>query len=530
MVFDTIIDDIQLVDGTGNKRFPAALGVKGKKISAVAQKGELKDGEKIISGGGKLLSPGFIDIHSHDDLIFWQDPYNMPKLFQGVTTVVTGMCGFSPFPLPEDKKRRQEFTRIRAIRGEGYPWTASDLFSYQKELKELKIGLNVVPFVGHGPLRNSILGFSPKKPDEKELLSMELLLEKAMIDGAFGLSTGLIYPPGAYSDTREIIALAKILSKYEGLYFSHIRSESETMPQALEEAITIGREAGVPIHIGHFKCLGKKSWGKAQERLAILDKAYTEGFPNSWDQYPYNANSTSLLSLLPPDTQEEGIEKLLINLGKKEYRSKLKDRIKKEEIWENFFLHAGWEGIMLSEVPGWEELEGKKVGQLISENKGNDPFELVFDALQASSCSATMITFTMSPGDLRTIVEHPRTAIGSDGMAGKGKEHPRMYGTFPRVFRKYVNEEKNLSVEEAIRKMTSLPAEILGLKDRGIIKEGAFADLIIFDHEHFCDSATYEEPRQLAKGVQMIMVNGELVLEEGGLTKKRPGNVLKPKK
>lgn len=528
--FDAVIKNVKIINGLNEERFAGEVAIRGDFIEAVENPGAFRNARAIsvIDGKGCVLAPGFIDIHSHDDMIFWDDAYDMPKLCQGVTTVVTGMCGFSPFPTPSDAALMENIKRENRRRAENYPWTAGTLEEYALQVRALEPAVNLIPVVGHGPLRRAVVGDGNRSPSSDELDAMKRLLNEALSAGSAGMSTGLIYPPGCYADIREITELAGVVSDYKGIYFTHLRSESAGMPAALEEAARICSDANVALHIGHLKLQGRNSWTEAEKRLSYLEKIKRQGLRISWDQYPYTACSTWLTQLLPPGARKDGTRRLVDNLGRSAFQKKMIDEITRngDDSWENFYSHAGgWDRIMLGQAPGYEELESRPIAELADEN-GMDPFSFVFRMIQETHGSASMIVFSMDEADVEKILVHPLTCIGSDGASGSGKVHPRMFGTFARVLGYYVREKKLLSLEEAVHKMTFLSAQALRLKDRGAIKKGYKGDIVVFDPDKVKDKATYAEPRQYAEGIIHVFVNGKAVISGGEVQKERAGRVL----
>jgi N-acyl-D-amino-acid deacylase len=351
------------------------------------------------------------------------------------------------------------------------------------------------------------------------------------------MSSGLIYPPGAYSKTWELIELSKIVAKYGGIYCSHIRGEGATLIEAIKEAIEIGEKANIPVHISHHKASGKNQWGKTKETLALIENARKNGLDITFDQYPYEAGMTSLSTLLPYWVQEGGLDKMLDRLKSKEIREKIVKEVEEDIVQHNLIKECGWENIYISYVKSKENkyIEGKNLKQ-ISKIREESEFDTLFNILIEEEGQATMIIFSMSEEDIKRLMKHNLQMFGTDSWAidlnkiGDSKLHPRFYGTYPKVFRKYVKEEKLLSLEEAIRKMTSFPAQRFFLMDRGIIKEGMWADIVIFNLENIKDKATYENPHQYPEGIEYVLINGEIVIEKGEYTGAMPGKVLKPLK
>ncbi len=530
MDFDIIVKNVKIIDGLKNRGYEGEVGLDGDMIKAVGGPGSLGSANAGLSidGKGAVLSPGFIDIHSHDDIVAWDDAYNEPKLRQGVTTVVTGMCGSSLFPLPRnDASLLDDIKREKKWSGSSYPWTAGTFKEFAAQLQELNPAVNFVPAAGHGAMRIAAMGYSAREPSAGELKAMKCFLEEALKAGAVGMSTGLIYPPGSYARNGELSELAGVLADYGGIYFTHLRSEGVKMEEAFEEAARICSDAAVPLHIAHLKCLGRQTWGQAEKRLSLIEERAGRGLKVSWDQYPYTASSTGLLSLLPPSAQEDGVSGLLDNLKNRTFRERLAGEIAKKDLsWENFYMYAGgWDRIILSGAPGSEELEGLSIAEL-AEGAGKDPFPVVFDLIGKTRGSASMVVFSMSDDDVEAILAYPRTCIGSDGIPARGKVHPRLFGTFPRVLGLYAGEKRLLALEEAVRRMTSLPAGVLGLKDRGVIKEGCRGDMVIFNREAVRDAADYAEPRRYPEGITHVFVNGKAVILDGELKAERAGRVL----
>ena len=525
MEFDLVIKNGRIVDGTGNPWFRADIGISNGRIAKIGQVEE-RQGYEVINTDGLIVAPGFIDMHAHDDLIFFDDPFNKPKLYQGVTTVVCGNCGISPAPV-----NRRTLDILRSYIGILSKRVSFEWITYGDYLRKLEdigpLGTNFAGLVGHGTLRIAIMGMEARDPSHEELKEMKSLLAKSLEDGAFGMSTGLIYPPGCYSRTEEIIELSKVVSRYGGYYATHMRNESNVVLESMAEAIRIGREAGAPVEISHLKVTGRRNWGKATEMLKLIERAREEGIDVTADAYPYTAGSTYLASILPPWAHEGGEEKLKERCKDPKTRAKLREFIERRDDWENFVKQAGWEGIIIAYSPSHPEFEGKSIAE-ISKSLRKDPYNLIFDIIAEDGLKAMMIVFVMNEKDVDKIVSHPYVMIGTDGLdVGVGRPHPRAYGTFPRVLKIYVREKRVISLEEAIRKMSSLPAQKLRLKDRGLIREGCWADIVIFDPKTISDEATYEEPRRKPKGIKYVIVNGVVEIEDGELTGKRAGRVLR---
>jgi len=379
-----------------------------------------------------------------------------------------------------------------------------------------------------------VMKYDARPPTKNELEEMRRVLAKALEEGAFGLSSGLIYPPSCYANTWELIELCKVVARYGGLYTSHIRGEEERLIDSVKEAIKIGDKAGVPIEISHHKAAGKTSWGKVKRTLRMMEKAREKGVEVTCDVYPYLAGSFGLDAMLPPHTWEGGVEKLIERLKDEKTRQRLRQEMAEGiESWSSPLRAGDWDATMIAYCEGHPEFEGKTILD-IAQQKGIDPFDFVFDLLIEEKASVSVVRFLMCEQDMRTVLKHQVSMIGSDssahapyGVLAKGKPHPRSYGTFPRVLGKYVREERVLTLENAIRKMTSLPAQKLRLRDRGLIREGMWADITIFDPKKVVDMATYSEPHQYPIGIEYVLVNGKVVVDHGEHTGELPGRALR---
>lgn len=519
-MFDFIIKDGQVIDGSGAPPVRADVGIKDGRIAAVG----MLDGEatETIDAAGLIVAPGFIDMHSHSDFALLVNPLAESKVRQGVTTEVIGNCGSSAAPVKEETlDLLKEQVDLDSLEIE-WDWLSMD--DYLDRLKERGVALNVIPLIGHGTVRAAVMGFDDRVPTEAELAEMKNLIIQAMEDGARGLSTGLIYAPGCYARTEELIELSKVVAGYGGIYSSHIRGEGKTLIDAVTEAIRIGQEAGLAVQISHHKAAGQENWGKVTQSLELIDRARAAGLDISADQYPYIAASTGLSASLPPWMHVGGKVGLL---------ERLRDPMVRRRLRQEMTVPTGhWENVKISYCKINKGYEGMSV-QEVAALRGTDPHETVFDLLLAEEATVGIVSFAMTEADVRTVMQHRAVMIGSDGSAlatygilNRGKPHPRNYGTFPRVLGKYVREEKILSLEGAIRKMTALPAEKLGLKDRGMIAEKMWADITIFNRENVRDNATYIDPHRYPDGIEYVLVGGSVVIERGEHTGTLAGRVL----
>jgi N-acyl-D-amino-acid deacylase len=532
-VFQLIVKDGNVIDGTGKPVFQASVGIRDGKVAAV---GDLTgvEAKKNIAAGGVVVALGFIDIHSHSDFTIMINPRAESKIHQGVTIEVTGNCGLTAAPL--SKAHRQEaldylLTTLGISGSESLAWFGD----YLDHLHQRPLGVNLAPLVGHATLRIAVMGAADRPPTEEEMVAQEELLERCLREGAFGMSTGLDYPPDAYSTTEELVRLGRVLARHDALYATHIRGEAQTLFEAVAEAVRIGKESGCRVEISHLKAGGLGNWGKAPQLLAYLDAARERGVEVAWDQYPYTAWGSGLIDYLPRWVAADGREKLAERLRDESIRKIIRAEIERDvQSGQHPLCVAPWDivRIALVESPDNVPLEGKSVAEIAAE-QGRDPCDVAFDLLADEKGAVKTLVFCISEDDVRTIMQHPLTVIATDGRAvapygilGRGKTHPRYYGTFPRVLGRYVREEKLLSLESAIHKMTLMPAERMGLWDRGRIAPEMVADLVIFDPATVCDEATFQHPHRYPTGITNVIVGGQVVIHEGQHTGKLCGHIL----
>jgi len=528
-MFDIIIKGGRIVNGTGNTWFWGDIGVKNGEIKRIGRINQ--NAKRIFDVSGLVVCPGFIDMHSHSDMDILVNPQALNKIMQGVTTEVTGNCGISLAPV--DEATIDQLKASLGYAANAVDWKWRSLSEYYNKVKNNGLLVNIAPLVGQGTLRIATMGFADRLPRPEEMSKMKNLLQQTMEEGAFGLSTGLIYPPGSFTETAELIELAKVLKEYDGLYSSHIRGESSTLIDAVKEAIDIGKEAGVKVEISHHKACGKRHWGKVKQTLHMIEAARNEGIDVTCDQYPYTASSTDLSACLPPWVHEGGVGKLLERLKVPATRIKIRQDIEEKDNWDNVVMESGWDNIVVASINSKanKDLEGKTLTKVAQIQK-KDPFDTLFDLLLQEEGDVSIIIFEINEDDLRMVMKHPTMMVGSDSSSLspsslEGKPHPRNYGTYPRVLGKYVREEKVLTLEEAIRKMTSFPAQKLGIKKRGMLDEGYWADIVVLDPATIKDTATYERPHHLPEGIKYVFVNGEAVVENGEHTGRTPGEVLR---
>jgi len=536
-MFQLIIKGGNIIDGTGKPAFRGDLAVRDGKIVAVGDVAS-EEAEKTINADGLTVAPGFIDIHSHSDVTILANARAESKIHQGVTTEVIGNCGLTLAPLSD--ARRQELrdylsttlgtSGIKTLR-----WDWTSFGEFLDLIRREPLGINLVPLVGHGTIRVGVMGMENRPPTEGEMKVMEDLLDRCLVEGAFGMSTGLDYPPDAYSTTEELIRLGRVLARRGAVYASHIRGENETLFESIAEVIRIGEESGCQVEVSHLKAGGRSNWGKAPQLLKLLDEAHEHGVNIGWDQYPYTAWGTGLIDYIPQWVGNDGREKLVERLRDKATRQTIKEEITRGiKEGRHPACAAPWEEVYIAVVETGKNapLEGKSIAEVAAEWQ-QDPIDTVLNLLADERGAVKIIVFGISGDDVETIMRHPMTAIASDGRAvapygvlGKGKIHPRYYGTFPRVLGHFVREERVLRLEEAVRKMTSLPAERMGLNDRGRIAVGAAADLVIFDPETIIDKATFKDPHQYPEGIADVIIGGQVVVHNGEHTGVMGGEIL----
>jgi N-acyl-D-amino-acid deacylase len=483
-------------DGTGGKPFVGDVHVKGEKIAAVGKVGKV-EGATEVNAEGLVICPGFIDLHTHCDsgLTGKTGRLNKNYVTQGCTTVVTGNCGSGPV----------------------------DAAAFFKALEDAGVGTNVIHLAPHNSIRNQVMGNANRAPTADELRKMEGLVDKAMKDGTWGLSTGLIYNPGTYAKTDEIVALAKVANRHGGMYASHIRNESGTLLDAIDEALTVGKESGCRVHVSHIKASGKAAWGTSGRAVALIENARKKGQEVTADQYPYVASSTSLRATLVPAKYREGTNKEFVaRLDDPTIGPKIKADVEKALEGRD-----GGKRIQIARYAANPKWQGKTI-TAIAEAENKEPVAIVLEIERNGG--AQVVNFAMHEDDVRIYMKQPWVATASDGgvqTPGATVPHPRSYGTFPRKIGFYAIEEKLVPVEHAIRTSTGLPADVLKLKDRGYLKPGYFADVVVFDPKTFRDTATFDKPHQYAAGVNWVLVNGHAAVKNGEYAEAAGGRVLR---
>lgn len=530
MPLDLLITRGNVVDGTGRPVFTADVGIKNDRIVLV-HRGPASDrppATMVIDAQGLTLTPGFIDSHCHSDVAVLRDSEYDAKIRQGVTTDVIGICGFSLAPV--DKATLPLFdwylAAIAAGRSVGYEWEG--FAEYLAVMRRSTLPINVVPLVGHGTIRMAVMGFERRPPKPAELKRMVALVHEAIRTGARGLSSGLVYPPGTYATQEELLTLLEPVAEAGGIYSTHIRNESYAVEAAVGEAIATARAVGIPLVISHLKVMGPGNWEKVDAILRQVEEARSAGQDILFDQYPYTAGSTLMNALVPPWAHEGGIPQLMRRLKSVAGRAEILRAIEKVDdgTWQNFVLDAGgWSGIIACTVPWGQEYEGKSFSE-IAGLVGKSPGDLLADLLIELEGGGMVVVHAMSEENVVKIMRHSAHIVGSDGNPCEGKPHPRLYGTFTRMLTHYVRDKRILELEEAVAKMTGRTASFYGLQERGIIAEGKRADLVLFDYKALSDNATFTDPRRHPDGIKAVILNGQVVVQDGQRINAGGGRVL----
>lgn len=522
---DLILKNGLLYDGSGNSPYYGSIGITVNRIEWIGQE-PLVSTINSIDLNGLAVSPGFIDSHTHAEgyIVDNANPF-LGKLMQGVTTEIFGNCGLSIFPNEpgHEQELRDYFGPFSGSYNMNWNWRG--LRSLEEEIGRDKLISNVGSLVGHGSLRIAAMGFADKKPDAKELDTMISLLNTAIDEGAVGLSLGLMYPPGLYADLDELVTLAKVAAKRKRVVTSHIRNESFRLLDSVEEMIQIASRSGARVVVSHHKAVGKKNWGKISQSLLMVDEANAKGMDILIDVYPYIAGNTMLRALLPPWALDEGVKQMINRLKEKTTRDNIRSWILERKDWENLSLAGGWESIMILSTKDNHEYEGRYLDELASA-AGKMPVEFLMDLLIEEEGQVVILLFTACEEDLIAAMKKPYCMIVSDGIPATGRTHPRLHGTFPRFLSNYVLKQNVMSLEEGIRRITSLPAETYGLKDQGVLQKDAFADIVVFDPVQLSDQATYQEPDLMPVGINYIFLKGQMAVNQGVLESGRFGNFI----
>ncbi|MEI3606576.1 D-aminoacylase [Pseudogracilibacillus sp. SE30717A] len=522
-MYDIIIRDGKLFDGSGNPWTKLDIGIKDGKIKKIA-KLHNESAHTEINAEGMAVVPGFIDTHVHSDLLCTKPEIHKIKVLQGVTTELFGQDGISVAPVSEETKPLWK-KQLEGLDGKIDSWDWNTIDEYLDFLQNQSLLGNVTYLVPHGAVRTLVMGFEGRESTKAEMQEMRKLVEEGMREGAYGVSSGLIYPPNLYSNKEELIEICKGAAKYNGCFVVHVRNESTKILEALDEVIDVARQSGVRLHVSHFKVMGIKNRKKYHEALEKMEKARKEGIEVTLDQYPYTAGSTVFHSILPPWTHAGGPEKMLERLKNSELREKIKEDFDKNEDYENHVLNCGWDGLVIASTENNREVEGKSVAE-IAQMWNTTPEEAALDLLIQEEGNVTMTLHWGLEEDIVKPMKSEMHIVGSDGIFG-GKPHPRLYGTFPRILGRYVREQSVISLSKAIQSMTSNPAQLLRLNDRGFLKENYCADIVVFDPDTVIDKATFEDPLREPEGIHHVIVNGKVTVQDGELTGGFGGQVLR---
>lgn len=518
-MYDLILKNGSIVDGTGKKIYKGSIGIKNGKIDHIIVGNECEaKAKRVIDCKGKHISPGFIDVHSHGDSDLGEYYPELSKLAQGITTHIAGHCGVTVIPI--SMKYLDEYKEMFHFLSRETPEQIKSFEkckNYIEYIRGKDLYLNCKLFAGHSAIRLAAMGLENKPASSEDLELMKSMLRDAMENGALGMSTGLIYPPATYSQPEEILELCKVVKEYDGIYSTHLRSESASVIDAIKEAIYVAKTAEIPLMISHHKIMGKENWGLSRETLKLIDEEIKNGMNIIMDQYPYEAGMAYLYMCIPPQYLSGGKSGLVDKLKDKKIREEIKNEILNPKIpYENLYkLCGGFDGVLISVSP-----ISKNIGKTIKEislELNKDEFDTYFDLIIESNGEGECSYFMMSQEDMDRIISHPNTLIGTDGIVTTdgGPGHPRNYGTFPKAIRWYVKEKKLMSLETMINKMTFLAALKMRLEKKGALLEGYDADIVVFNYETITDNSTYENTNLLNTGIDFVIINGEIVFQDG---------------
>lgn len=526
-MFEVVIRDGRVLDGTGSSWLRADVGIEQGRVVAIAAR--LPGPAALeVDASGLIVAPGFIDMHSHSDLRRLSEPACPDKISQGITTELLGQDGSSVAPVrPEQAPARRRY--LAGLLGNPpLDWNWPTFDAYLQALERTAAAPNACTLVTHGAVRSYVMGMDNRPATRDEIERMCGLVAEAMDAGAFGLSTGLIYVPCCYAAPDELSALYQVCAQRGGILVSHVRNEADLVLEATEEMIDIGRKTGVPVHISHLKAIGPQNWARMEPMLEGFARARSEGLDVTYDHYPYVAGSTILGAVLPAWAHEGGPDMLLARLSDPHQRRRMRQQMRDGlPGWENLARACGWEGIIVSGVvtQANKSAEGKSVQQLADE-QAKDPLDVVADLLLAEDLDVAMLTMHGDEAVIKAALRFPLHMVGTDGV-WSGKPNPRLFGTYPRILGRYVREEKVLELPEAVHRMTGAPATRLGLRDRGLVKEGFAADLTLFDPGRIIDRSSFADPWQLAEGIEWVFVNGQPALAHGKQTEVRSGELIR---
>lgn len=527
-MYDLIIRNGKIIDGTGSPWYYGDIAIEQGKIVKIGKLTGYKAKEEI-DANKQVVSPGFIDMHTHSDLVILDEPLIEAKVRQGITTDLLGQDGIAAAPLPENyvSPWRKNLAGLNGNPPIEWNWTTIE--EYLNKIDANKPSYNLAVLAPHGNIRMEVIGLDNRPATDEEIKKMQAVLRRSLDEGAVGLSTGLIYPPCCFAEMKELEALCEVIAEYGVPLVIHQRSEGDEILESMDELIEMMKRCRAHLHFSHLKNCGKDNWYKTPKVLEKIDQAREEGLEVTFDQYPYTAGSTMLSAILPPWAHNGGTEEMLKRLEEPELRKQMiQEMATAFKGWDSMSKWAGWDGIVITSVESNERKHyvGRTIRQ-IGALEGSDDFaEIALNLILNERNAVGMIDFVIDEESVKMILAHPAGTIGSDGLLG-GEPHPRAYGSFPRILGKYVREENVLPLEDMIRRMTSQPARIIGLQDRGIIREGLAADIVIFDPDTIIDQATYEKPRQYSLGIDTVIVNGHVVITGGEAYRKPAGKVFR---
>lgn len=523
--YDLIIRGGMVCDGTGNPWTRHDVGIKNGMISSVSDLAAAK-GTVEVEATGLVVTPGFIDAHVHSDLWCTRPDIHNIRVLQGITTELAGQDGVSVAPVTTETKAlwMKQLSRVNGEIGE-WPWSSID--DYLRFLENTRLAGNIAYLVPHGNIRSMVMGFEGREASSHEIAAMQELVEMGMQQGAFGVSSGIQYPPCVYANKEELVGICKGAAKYDGCFVVHIRNESNYSVEALDEVIDAARRSGVRLHVSHFKVCGARNREKLDRALEKMEQGRAEGIEITFDQYPYAAASTFLHAILPPWMHDGGVRKMLERLRDAKLREQAREEILHNGEYDNPVKNNGWGNLVIASVASEKNrvLEGMSLLD-VAERKGLDPAYAAFDLLIEEEGEVMIIIHWGNEEDVERVMKHPLHMVGSDGVFG-GKPHPRLYGSFARVLGHYARERGAFPLWEAVRKMTGAPAQLLRLQDRGFLREGYRADIVVFDPAVVADQATYENPLQLPIGITHVLVNGQVAVSNGRFTEVTNGEVLR---